>query len=268
MLPENADLPGTTVESVSRELSEPSAPEEWIGVGERLRKAREDSRLSVRELARRVDVSPGHISNVERGLASLSVRSLYAIVTELGISMDSLFVTSDSREDETDVDDPTVERLPAATANEVQSGSTGPLEQKGIVLRKGRRPTIPLPTGTRWERLTPEPERSAEFIEVIYPPNETGAVPPEFIRHPSREYGIIIEGELTIQVGFDIDVLKTGDSIAFNSTTPHRYWNATAARVRAIWFIWDSPAFVSEGDGLDARSPSMPQDNEPSGRDF
>ena len=250
-------------------MSEPSAPEEWIGVGERLREAREGARLSVRELARRVDVSPGHISNVERGLASLSVRSLYAIVTELGISMDSLFVPAGSRDADPESDDPTVEHIGANVSGSASLGSAGPLEQKGIVLRKGNRPTIPLPTGTRWERLTPEPERGAEFIEVIYPPNETGAVPQEFIQHPSREYGIVIEGELTIQVGFDVAVLTTGDSIAFNSTTPHRYWNASRSRVRAIWFIWDSPAFVSDGDSTNGAQPvALPIENDPSGLDF
>jgi transcriptional regulator with XRE-family HTH domain len=262
-------------------LSESSAPEEWIRVGERLRQAREDAHLSVRELARRVDVSPGHISNVERGLASLSVRSLYALVTELGISMDSLFVSSESpagdrdatvadlddlHVNQTQVDDPEVVDPPLAATPHSRTDSIGPLEQKGIVLRQAKRPAIPLPTGTRWERLTPEPERGAEFIEVIYPPNESGTVPHEFIRHPSREYGIIVEGELTIQVGFDVAVLTTGDSIAFNSTTPHRYWNATGSTVRAIWFIWDSPAFLSEGDAPDGRS--LPQGNEPRGSDF
>ena len=71
-------------------VTEQGVPTEWIGVGERLRGAREAAGISMRELARRVEVSPGHISNVERGLASLSVRSLYTIVSELQISMDSL----------------------------------------------------------------------------------------------------------------------------------------------------------------------------------
>jgi len=78
-------------------VTEQGVPTEWIGVGERLRGAREAAGISMRELARRVEVSPGHISNVERGLASLSVRSLYTIVSELQISMDSLFVKVDSQ---------------------------------------------------------------------------------------------------------------------------------------------------------------------------
>jgi len=33
-----------------------------------------------------------------------------------------------------------------------------------------------------------------------------------------------------------------GDSIAFDSTTPHRYWNETDEEVRAVWFIADTSA--------------------------
>ena len=40
---------------------------EWTIVGERIRIARESSGISVRELARRIGVSPSHVSNVERG---------------------------------------------------------------------------------------------------------------------------------------------------------------------------------------------------------
>ena len=47
--------------------------------------------MSVRELARRIDVSASHVSQVERGLASFSVRALYNVVSVLGITMDSLF---------------------------------------------------------------------------------------------------------------------------------------------------------------------------------
>ena len=56
---------------------------EWTIVGERIRIARESSGISVRELARRIGVSPSHVSNVERGLASFSVRALYSVVSHL-----------------------------------------------------------------------------------------------------------------------------------------------------------------------------------------
>lgn len=187
--------------------------------------------MSVRELARRVEVSPSHVSQVERGLAKFSVRTLYSVVNELGVSMDSLFDDASATAPVQDLATPAV-----------SPGAEDPLEARGIVLRAHSRPTIPLAGGTRWERLTPRPESGAEFIEVIYPPvQEADLQAVSFARHASREYGVVISGTLTVQVGFEKSELGPGDSIAFDSMIPHRFWNETADEVRCVWFIWDSP---------------------------
>lgn len=216
--------------------SEPTESE-WIAIGERIRTARESARMSVRELARRVDVSPSHVSQVERGLAKFSVRTLYNVVNELGVSMDSLFN-----------DAPSV----AATSDPTAPAPTDlddSLAKEGIVLRAGNRPTIPLASGTRWERLTARPESGAEFIEVVYPPvQEADLDAVSFARHSSREYGIVVQGTLTVQVGFEKSTLRRGDSIAFDSTIPHRFWNETSEEVRCVWFIREDAA--ADGDGI------------------
>ena len=213
---------GATMSTASQE-----AEIEWVGIGHRVRDARAAAGMSVRELARRIDVSASHVSQVERGLASFSVRALYNVVSELGISMDSLFESGQELK---------------AEPEEAPGVEHGALDEAMVVLRSSGRPVIPLPGGTRWERLTPQPEVGAEFIEVIYPPGlEQSTHPQDFIRHSSREYGLVLEGSLTVQVGFDKAVLHTGDSIAFDSVTPHRFWNETSHEVRAVWFIWDEP---------------------------
>lgn len=207
------------------------AESEWVAIGERIRSARESARMSVRELARRVEVSPSHVSQVERGLAKFSVRTLYSVVNELGVSMDSLFA-------DTPAPAPVQDQKPVAPS----TGLDGSLERDGIVLRAGRRPTIPLASGTRWERLTPRPESGAEFIEVVYPPvQEADLEAVSFARHSSREYGIVISGTLTVQVGFEKAELGPGDSIAFDSMIPHRFWNETSDEVRCVWFIRETP---------------------------
>ena len=43
--------------------------------------------------------------------------------------------------------------------------------------------------------------------------------------HSGSEYGIILEGRCGATVGDDYYELETGDSIAFDSRTPHRIWN-------------------------------------------
>ena len=60
-------------------------------LGRRLRAYREERQISLRELARRLKISPSAISQFETGKSRLSVNTLYAIVTELEISLDTLF---------------------------------------------------------------------------------------------------------------------------------------------------------------------------------
>src|SRR5688500_6340440 len=61
-----------------------------IQLGMRLRDARQSAKLSLRELARRVDVSASLVSQVELGRTSPSVGTLYALVSELGLSLDEV----------------------------------------------------------------------------------------------------------------------------------------------------------------------------------
>ncbi|MBD3946517.1 helix-turn-helix transcriptional regulator [Nocardioides ganghwensis] len=217
---------------------------EWIAIGDRIRSAREAAGISVRELARRVEVSASHVSQVERGLASFSVRALYNVVSELEISMDSLFDDVSPVAEAPSASDPSAG---GAGHGRGSHGTFDPLVSGGIVLRAPERPTLPLAGGTRWERLTPRPENGAEFIEVVYPPApQDGDRKIDFIQHSSREYGLVVSGSLTVQVGFETTVLHAGDSIAFDSVVPHRFWNSTPEEVRAVWFILDSPRSGAE----------------------
>src|SRR4249919_1924732 len=60
-------------------------------VGHRLRNERERLDIGLRELARRVGVSPSLVSQIELDRVNPSVSTLYAIVTELGMTMSDVF---------------------------------------------------------------------------------------------------------------------------------------------------------------------------------
>ena len=62
-------------------------PEAQDDVGPSLRAHREQRQLSLRELARRLSISPSALSQIETGKSRPSVSTLYAIVSELGISL-------------------------------------------------------------------------------------------------------------------------------------------------------------------------------------
>ena len=67
-------------------------------VGSRLRTERESLGISLRELARRVGVSPSLVSQIELDRVNPSVSTLYALVTELGLTMSDVFGDSPAEE--------------------------------------------------------------------------------------------------------------------------------------------------------------------------
>jgi transcriptional regulator with XRE-family HTH domain len=210
------------------------------GLGPRLRQARASHELSVRELARRVGCSASLISQIERGVSVPSVGVLYSLATELGSSLDYLLFGSGAGL-RAGAD---VEAVPAV-APEPRGGSggsspRGPAEPReatlaaAIVQRGNKRKIIDLASGVRWERLTPQSEAMTDFLEVIYSPGGHSTDERRPLRHDGREYGLIISGTLTANVGFESYELGPGDSIAFDASTPHEYLNKTGDFVHAI----------------------------------
>jgi quercetin dioxygenase-like cupin family protein len=57
------------------------------------------------------------------------------------------------------------------------------------------------------------------------------------VRHGGREYGVIVTGRLEVQVGFETYSLGPGDSIHFDSSTPHRLSNPHGQPCTAVWFV-------------------------------
>ncbi len=116
--------------------------------------------------------------------------------------------------------------------------------RRPVAIHASERRVIHLERGVRWELLMPTPEHDAEFMEVHYAPGGGSAGDDHAIRHQGREYSVILEGVLSAQIGFEQYQLGPGDSMAFDSTIPHRFWNEGIEPVRAIWFVLDRRSTV------------------------
>jgi transcriptional regulator with XRE-family HTH domain len=185
-------------------------------VGSRLRTERERRGISLRELARRVGVSPSLVSQIELDRVNPSVSTLYALVTELGMTMSDVF--GDSAQ-------------PASQAPPARSGDDGP------VTHPDARRVINLASGVRWERLTPHSDPDVEFLRVVYPIGAESCPEDALVTHGGREYGYVASGTLGVRVGFDEYELGPGSSIAFDSSSPHRLWAIGSEPVHAIWVV-------------------------------
>ncbi len=174
-------------------------------VGRRIREHREQSKLSLRELARRLGISPSAISQIETGKSRPSVSTLYSIVTELGMSLDELF-SEDGSKPTRRVAGPAVAPAQLQPVRE----SDGPSER---------------------------PDAEADFLYVVYDVGGASAECERFIRHSGREYGLVLSGRLQLTVGFDTYELGPGDSICFDSTVPHRLRNVGDEPAHGVWFV-------------------------------
>ena len=224
-----------------------SAPDQ---MGRRLRLAREARGLSLREVARRIKVSPSFVSQVERGKANPSVSTLYALVSELGGSLDEL-MGEDPAAPEPDAgdmvsagfealdvpNDSDSDNAKAKAEHMTWDPETASWPRIGVsVQRDHRRRRIQL-SGVVWERLTHDDDPYVDFLEVTYTPGSASCAEDDMMRHGGREYGHLTQGRLDVQIGFETHHLGPGDSIHFDSMTPHRLANPYDEPAVAIWVV-------------------------------
>jgi transcriptional regulator with XRE-family HTH domain len=178
-------------------------------LSERLKQARTAQALSLRELAGRIGVSASLISQIETGKVQPSVSTLYALASELNVSIDSLML-----------DEPPTE----AWGNPA-------------VLRSEDRTILQLGSGVRWERLAPAGDPDAEFFYLVYEPGSESTPADAPHHHAGREWGYIISGTLHLDIGDETHKLGSGDSVMFESSVPHRLHNPGSEPASGVWFV-------------------------------
>jgi transcriptional regulator with XRE-family HTH domain len=213
-----------------------------VNVGALIRRERQRQGLSLRELARRVGVSASMLSQVETDRTRPSVSTIYAIATELGISIDALLSDSDAAD--------TSAGAGAAGADLGGAGPNGPspggaaprrgpsLGELGCQLvRPEDRRKLELESGVTWELLSDLLPHLVDFMYVTYEPGGRSSSSGKLMRHTGTEFAYLLRGKLKIQVGFDEYVLQAGDALAFDSSEPHLLVNEGAEPAEGIWFV-------------------------------
>lgn len=220
-------------------------PESIPHIGEKLRAARNRQQLSLRELAERAEVSPSLLSKIENGKANPSVRTLHSLAEALSVPVHHLFpgkpetpVTPASNA----LNDMTPSEFRAAESNgDIDRTELGFDEEtrqgQGPVVTAHTRPTIELQGGVTWSRLTPGEEEGVEFLQICYQAGSSSGQ--RMSHHAGREFHYILQGEMLLELGFERYRLKQGDSIVFDSTTPHRLSNPGQTPVWAISVVFN-----------------------------
>jgi transcriptional regulator with XRE-family HTH domain/mannose-6-phosphate isomerase-like protein (cupin superfamily) len=220
-------------------------PHHARAIGEKVRAVRQQQQMSLRDLASRAEISASMLSQIETGKAFPSVRSIYSIAAALVVPVDYFFpdqISGDAVADESatgalgvmtasELRDARVNEVPDRSALEFGPHSPSPTP----IVHAAARPTIELKGGVTWSRLTARAEPNAEFLEVAYAPGATSGA--KMSHHEGREFGLVLEGQLIVDLGFERYTLCSGDSIIFDSATPHRLTNESPQPTRALWVV-------------------------------
>ncbi len=222
----------------------PTGPRDAImSVGAELRTRRLAAGLSLRQFARDLGVSPSFISQMENGKSQPSVATLYMICSALDVSIDELFskagVTAPDGDGASPVaapesaDEPATHSFRGALAKLDEL----PRQQSTPVVTPEQRRRLVLDSGVTWERLSATHEAAVDFLFVRYDVGGSSVSDEQLTRHSGIEYGYVISGTLEVSLGFETYVVTAGQSVSFDSATPHRLTNHGDVPVEAIWFV-------------------------------
>lgn len=183
----------------SQGLLRPRRQRQSSALGPRLRRLRLQARLSLAAVARATEVSVGFLSGVERGQMSASVGTLRRLARFYGINILALF-------------DPA----------EANPHRVRPRERKVLEAGPGVRMEL-----LAWGNTVMEPH-----LFRIAP----GAGSGEAYSHEGEEFLYLLRGQLqiTLEDG-ETHRLAEGDSLYFESNSPHRWVNPGK---RETWVIW------------------------------
>jgi transcriptional regulator with XRE-family HTH domain len=193
-------------------------------LGPRLRAARRAKGYSLRELAAEIGVSASLLSQVENGKSQASVTNLHALVTALNITLDELFTGEEAD------DRGAPKSLGDSARPAVQAAALDPVH------RAGTRPVLRMAGGITWERLSSLLGHLVDAQLVTYEPGSSSSHDGTLSRHNGTEFAYLIEGELTLHLGYEEYHLTAGDSLSFDSTIPHAYENRGTTTARGVWF--------------------------------
>jgi transcriptional regulator with XRE-family HTH domain len=209
-------------------------------IGARIRAERQQRGATVRGLARDIGVSASLISQIETGKSLPSVSTLYAITTALGVPVEELFdrAPNSAAAGAGDSESRGSTHAPTGGFSDAAGLPAPDRDQPtGPHLRPGGREILALESGVSWERLGQLRGHHVDFLKITYGPGSTSASRGELMHHAGTEYGYLIRGELVLTLGVEERRLGPGDSVCFDSTTPHGYRNDGDEPAIGIWFV-------------------------------
>ncbi|MHA6688539.1 helix-turn-helix domain-containing protein [Mesorhizobium sp. A556] len=195
------------------DLDDRAARDDTRQVGEALRRRRQIRGLSLRQISQPAGISVGMLSQVERGLATPSIRTLRAICAAMDMPVNWLFH---------------------------RDGEEKSSASEYIVPRDARRSLTYLDGALTKELLTPDTQPKIQMLRFVINPGASSGEP--YCNAEGGKCGIVLAGKLGLDLNGLAFVIGTGDSFAFPATAMVRFWAIGDEQCEVIWVV--APATV------------------------
>lgn len=175
-------------------------PATVLAVGSLLRQLRKDARLSLQTVSEAAGLSPGLLSQIERGMGNPSLTTLVKLAHALNVPVSRFFVSE---------------------------------QPAGAFVRKGDHPKLLIADDTlAYELLTPHMRGRLGMIKAVVAPGWSNESAP--FAHEGEECIYLLRGELAYSVAATRYVLTEGDSLTFDSSLSHWVSNETNTEAVAV----------------------------------
>jgi len=198
-----------------------------LSLGTKIRTLRNEKNLKITELAEMTGLTSSMISQLERALLSPSIATLKKVCEALGIPLSYLFEEAEQGPSQADAGAFT----PFHLETYLKMFPPVNLENMSPVVHEENRKFLSPGKGIRFYLLNPNLAGPIEFIYNEYDP---GANTGQY-SHPGSECGLILSGELLVEIKDKTYVLKQGDSITFNSSDLHLKRNDGDVVCTCVW---------------------------------
>jgi transcriptional regulator with XRE-family HTH domain len=175
-------------------------------IGEQIRELRIIKGLTLKEVAQKVSISVGYLSQLERNQSRLPIGVLKKISDVLGVHMNWFF----------------------------QNANDGDPGERDVVVRANNRRKMSFTgLGITEELLSPNLSGPLELLVSTLQPGADS----ENYSHDGAEAGLVLAGRLELWVSGRHFVLNAGDSFSFKSTEEHRCANTGKTPTQVLWVI-------------------------------
>jgi transcriptional regulator with XRE-family HTH domain len=183
------------------------------GLGAQIRDLRKAKRMTLQTLADAIGRSLGYVSQLERNLSSVDIATLHAISDTLGVGINWFF----------------------------EADTKAPVSERDVVVRRDKRRHLHFTgSGLDEELLSPNLNGPFEMIVTTYPPGiATGETA---YSRPTDQAGLVLSGEIILELDNRTYELAAGDSFAFSSGNAHRSCNPGSVEAKVLWVI-SPPAY-------------------------